>query len=202
MKIIKFKNEEQWLETRRGKITGTRLKDIVILRGKIEKKTYYELIAERLAVPRPEGENKMQRGHDLEPLAIALCEEEIDKVFNKELVVWEREDNSCIAISPDGFTEDLKEAIEVKCLSSADQIKAAMSNEYPKEYKFQALQYFIVNDELEILHFVMYDPSLTVKSYLRFEIKRGEVQDEIDEFLEYQRVKLEKISEEVKKLSF
>lgn len=202
MKITQFQDEFQWIEARRTKITGTRLKDIVVLRGNNEKQGFYELIAERLAIPRPEGENKMQRGHDLEIIAIELCEKELNKTFIKDLVIWERDDNSSIALSPDGYTEDLKEAIEVKCLSSAEQIKSAINNEYPDDYKFQVLQYFIVNEELETLHFVLYDPSLTVKSYLRFEINREEIQSDIDKYLEYERLKLEKISKIVKELSF
>ncbi len=203
MKIVKFQDEFQWIEARRTKITGTRLKDIVILRGTKEKQGFYELIAERLAIPRPEGENKMQRGHDLEVEAIELCEKKLSKVFVKDLVMWERDDNSSIAISPDGFTKDLKEAIEVKCLSSAEQVKAIINEEYPADHKFQVLQYFIVNEKLEKLFFAMYDPSLIEQLSLKiFEIKREDIKVDVEKYLEYERKSLEKIGEIIKKLSF
>ncbi|MDD4110914.1 MAG: YqaJ viral recombinase family protein [Clostridia bacterium] len=203
MKIIKFDNEISWKEARKTKITGSRLKDIVVLRGTNKKVGFYELIAERLAIPRPDGENKMERGHELEPIAVELAEKELGKTFNKELVIWERDDNPCIAISPDGYTEDLKEAIEVKCLNSASQVKAIINNEPDSDYTFQYLQYFIVNDKLEKLHVVMYDPSLIGKlQYKRFEITREELKEDIEKYLEYQRKELEEVNEIVNKLSF
>ena len=200
--IKKFESVEEWKNARIGKITGTRLKDIVVLRGTEEKKGFYQLIAERLATPRPEGEDKMERGHELEVEAIELCEKEIGKKFNKDLVLWMRGDDNSIAISPDGFTEDLKEAAEVKCLSSADHIEAVLKNQYPDEYKFQVLQYFIVNEELKVLHFIMYDPSLSVHQYIRFEIKREDIKDEIEKYKEYERQKLELVKKAVIQLSF
>lgn len=202
MKILQFEDEISWKEARKTKITGTRLADIVVLRGTNEKKGYYELIAERLAKPRPENENKMERGHILESEAIELLEEKLGKTFNKELVIWTREENECIAISPDGFTEDLKEAVEVKCLGQATQIESAIKNTYPDEYRFQIYQYFIVNDLLETLYFIMYDPSLIVKQLLIFPIKRDEIQIEISKYLEYERCKLEQINNLVNQLSF
>lgn len=209
MKIIRYGSSEptveeieSWKAGRRTKITGTRLKDIVVLRGSGEKKGFYELVAERLALPRPENENVMERGHRLETEAISICEQELGKTFNKDLVIWEREDEQAISISPDAYLEDLTEAVEVKCINSADHIKAVLENSYPDEYYFQALQYFIVNEKLEKLHFIMYDPSLTVKQYIRFEINREDVQDEVEKYLEYQRLKLEKINEIVNQLSF
>lgn len=201
MQIKKFDNEDEWLSARRTKITGTRLNDIYSVRGTV-KKGFYELIAERLAIDRPAGEDKMARGHELEPEAISMCEKELGKTFNKELVMWERDDNPSIAISPDAYLEDLIEAIEVKCLSSADHIKAVIDNEPPKDYEHQILQYFIVNDALQILHFVMYDPSLTVKQYVRFEIKREDIKDDIKKFLKFEREQLDEVKKIVNKLSF
>lgn len=203
MRIKKYEDEIAWKEARKTKITGSRLKDIVVLRGTGKKIGFYELIAERLAVPRPEGEDKMARGHELEPVAIALCENELGKTFNKDLVIWERDEEACIAISPDAFLDDLTEAVEVKCLGSAKQIKAIIENQPEDEYKWQYLQYFIVNDKLEKLHVIMYDPSFVESlQYKRFEITREELKEDIATYLEYQRKELEEIGEIVNKLSF
>lgn len=203
MKIIKFQEQSDWMNARRTKITGSRLVDVVVLRGTTEKKAFWELVAERLAKPRKEGEKPMERGHELEQIAVELCEKELGKTFNKDLVMWERDDDECIAISPDAYAEDLKEAVEVKCLNSADHIKALVNKGYPEEYRFQIYQYFIVNPELEKLQFVMYDPSFLEKfQYIRFEITREEVQDKVDEYLEYQRKTLERINKIVNEISF
>jgi len=53
MKTIKFENEEEWLEARKGKITGTRLKDLILKRSTKPKLGFYEIIAERIAIPAP-----------------------------------------------------------------------------------------------------------------------------------------------------
>lgn len=203
MRIKKYEDEIAWKEARKTKITGSRLKDIVVLRGTGKKIGFYELIAERLAVPRPEGEDKMARGHELEPVAIALCENELGKTFNKDLVIWERDEEACIAISPDAFLDDLTEAVEVKCLGSAKQIKAIIENQPEDEYKWQYLQYFIVNDKLEKLHVIMYDPSFVESlQYKRFEITREELKEDIDKYLEYQKNTLSEVNNIITKLSF
>lgn len=202
MKINFYNDEAEWKMARRTKITGSRLKDVVVLRGDTPKKAFYELIAEGLAKPRPEGEDVMLRGHLLEKEAIELVENELQKEFNKELVIWERDDTSSIAISPDAYLEDLTEAVEVKCLNSAEHIESVILNKYPDKYKFQVLQYFIVNDDLRVLHFVMYDPSLSAQCYKRFEIKREDLAKDIEKYLNYQREVIKSVNELISKLSF
>lgn len=203
MIIKKYEDEIAWKESRLGKITGSKLKDIVVLRGNNPKIGFYELIADKLAIPRQEGEDKMNRGHELEPIALELAEKELGIKFNKELVSWEREDDPNIAISPDGFTEDLTEAAEVKCLGAAKHIMAIINNEPEQEYKWQYLQYFIVNDKLEKLHIIMFDPSFIEKlQYVRFTIKREDILDDINKYLEYQKEILKNVNDIVKKLSF
>ena len=203
MKILKFEDNKSWMDARRTKITGSRLSEIVVLRGTNEKKGFWELIAERLAKPRPEGEKVMERGHELEIEAVEILEKKLGITFNKDLVLWERDDNSSIAISPDAYKEDLKAAVEVKCLNSAEHIKCYYEKQWPDEYRFQIYQYFIVNPDLEILYFVMYDPSLIEKcQFILFVLVRIDFEDEIDKYLEYQRIKLEKVNEIVNEISF
>lgn len=52
------------MEARLGRITGTRLKDLVVRRGSGYKIGFYEIIAERIAIP-ASGENVMDRGNGL-----------------------------------------------------------------------------------------------------------------------------------------
>jgi len=199
--IVKtFENEETWLEGRKGKITGSRLKDIVVKRGTGEKKGYYELIAERIAQP-ADDENVMERGHRLETEAIALFEEKTGKKFDTSLVIWERDDNANIAISPDAFADT--EAVEVKCLSSASHIEAYLTQQVPDEYEYQVLQYFIVNENLETLYFVMYDPRMPEKVQLHyFTITREQVAEQVKLYTEYQKEKLAKIDDIINQLTF
>src|SRR3990167_3691203 len=156
MRVHNFSDKESWLAFRKGRISGTRLKDIIVKRGTGKKKGYYELIAERLAIE-PTEEDVMERGNRLQAEAIERFTKETDKVVSAELVMWTRDDNESIAISPDG-TISVTEALEIKCLNSASHLEAYLTQEIPTEYKEQAIQYFIVNDILDTLYLCFYDP--------------------------------------------
>src|ERR1017187_7907454 len=125
MKTLTFENRDEWLSARRGKITGTRLKDIIVKRGTEKKIGFFEVLAERLSTD-PYGEaiaeTPMERGTRLEPEAIGKFEEDKNVEVDKSLVMWVREENENVAISPDGFIGDAV-AVESKCLSSARHIE-------------------------------------------------------------------------------
>lgn len=199
MKILKFNEEQEWLDARRGKITGTRLKDLIIKRGTEKKIGFYELIAERIALP-PSQENVMDRGKRLEEEACERFAKETGKKVNNDLVLWQRDDNENIAVSPDG-TIGKSEAVECKCLSSALHIKAYLTKEVPAEYQEQAIQYFIVNQSLNKLYFVFYDPRMP-KDFFYLIILRKDVKDKILEYLELEKQVLKEIDELEKQFTF
>lgn len=198
MKIQHFDNEAEWLAARLGKITGSRLKDIIVKRGTGKKIGYYELIAERIGLP-ADGENPMDRGHRLEEEAIERFEKMTDKKVDCSLVLWVSDNNENIALSPDGVIGEI-EAVEVKCLSSARHIEAYLTGEIPEEYRYQGLQYFIVNEKLEKLHFCFYDPRLKVKDFFIIEMLRYTLADEINTLEIYQKDTLKEVEEIVENL--
>jgi len=198
MKIQNYQSKEEWLLSRMGRITGSRLKDIVVKRGTGKKKGFYELVAERIAT-NPDGENPMERGNRLESEALARFAKETSKEVDSSLIMWQREDDENIAFSPDGQIS-IEEAIEVKCLSSASHIEAFLTQEVPSEYIMQTRQAFIVNDELQTLHVVFYDPRVLVKDYFVIKVERAEIETEIAEYLQYQRDTLTEVEDIVKKL--
>lgn len=200
MKTLTFKDKEEWLAARRGKITGTRLKDVITLRGNGKKIGYYELIAERLGIP-ADDESAMDRGARLEAEAMEHFVADTKKKVNMDLVIWTRDDNENIALSPDGFIGKT-EAVEVKCLSSARHIEALLTQEVPSDYEYQVLQYFIVNDALKTLYFVMYDPRLLAKPFFYLTINRADLEEKIVQFLEYQVNILKEVDDAVTKISF
>lgn len=186
MKTLTFESREEWLAARRGKITGSRLKDIIVKRGTGYKIGFYELIAERLAVNADDDETPMDRGTRLEGEAITRFEKETGQQVNTDLVIWVRDDNESIAVSPDGaIGKDV--AVETKCLSSAKHIEAFLTQQVPSEYEEQKIQYFIVNDKLKTLHFAFYDPRIPAKDFFTITIKREDVEEKIAEYLEYQK---------------
>ncbi len=200
MEIKLYDTEDEWLEARRGKITGTRLKDLVNKRGGGLKIGVYEIIAERIAIP-ASGENVMDRGKRLEDEAIEKLSERIGLTFNTDRVIWHRDDDENIAISPDGFVagENVEIAVEAKCLSSANHIKAWVEKQIPDEYEFQALQYFIVCDTLQTLYFAFYDPRMPVDLHW-IEVQRD--QAKVDEYLALERDVLVKIAAISDQLTF
>jgi len=143
----------------------------------------------------------MDRGTRLEDDAVARFVKETGKQVDTSLVIWSRDDNDSIAVSPDGFIGNT-EAVEAKCLASARHIEAYLTKEIPDEYKMQAIQYFIVNDDLCYLHFVFYDPRIPVKDYFTITLSRDDLQDEIDEYLEYQVNVLKEVDDIVNELTF
>lgn len=190
MKTLKFDNKEKWLNARIGKITGTRLKDLISLRSTTPKKGFYELIAERLAIPSTD-ENPMDRGSRLEEEAIARFAKETGKKVDGSLIMWISEENESMAISPDGVIGKT-EAVEVKCLNSASHIEAYLTQKLPSEYQMQIYQYFIINDKLKTLYFAFYDPRLEAKDFFYLTIKREEV---IEEVIKYHAEQLKILAE-------
>lgn len=200
MKIETFEDRYSWLEARRGKITGSRLGDVYSPKG-VKKVGFYEVIAERLGISDDGSEVPMDRGTRLEGEALDAYEKETGKKLNRDKVLWMRDDNESIAISPDASVEGENGAVETKCLSSARHIEAVITGKIPKDYDYQRLQYFIVNDTLEYLDFVFYDPRLYAKPLMIIRTTRADVQDQITAVLAYQRDTLTEIDEIVNRLS-
>jgi putative phage-type endonuclease len=205
MKILNVEqNTDAWLEARRGKITGSKLGDIVVKRGTGKKIGFYELIAERLSV-QEEPEDPMERGHRLEDEARKKFEETTGKTVSTAIGMCYANDNDDITLSPDGLIDNdgkWSEAVEIKCLSGAKHLKAYFEKEVPDEYEFQVLQYFIVNEDLETLYFCFYDPRITALPFHYIAIKRDSVAEDVEEYREYQKTTLAEINDLITQLAF
>ena len=129
----------------------------------------------------------MERGHILENEAIDAFAERMghldDFRIDKEPGLWISDYNPKIYISPDGAVEDSKgnilAAIEVKCLASWEIIRAFLTSQYPQEYEPQVIKYFVVNESLEKLYFLLYTDLIPGLDLQVFEIKREDVADRI-----------------------
>lgn len=206
MKVIRFEDEDTWLEARRGKVTGTRLKDLVVKRGSAKKKGFYELIAEQVAIPRDPNENVMDRGKTLEGEALERFAKETGKKVSGDLVIWSRDDVESIALSPDGWVvtknaKEITEAIEIKCLNSASHIEAYLTGDIPSEYHYQALQYFCVNDKLKTLYFCFYDPTMPI-DFFYLTLERPDIAEEVDQLTQMQKQEMAEIEKIISSLTF
>lgn len=201
MKIIEVEaNSEEWLAIRKGKITGSKLNDIVVKRGTGKKIGFYELIADKLAVE-SDGENPMDRGHRLEDEAMDLLEAEVGIKFNRGVFAIS-DDSENMAISHDGLSEDEKTAGEIKCLSSAKHLQAYIEKTIPSEYEFQKLQYFIINPKLEKLYFGFYDPRIPTKPFHYITFFREDLEEDIAMYKDYQLQVLKEVDTLVSELAF
>ena len=183
------------------------------------KERYYEIIAERVARPitpndyidQLNGEpfSMMVRGHILEPEAIAAFEAKTGKKVDEESCVWVSDYDPNAYVSPDGCITDkdgkIREAVEVKCLSSAKVVKAFLEKKYPKEYAPQVLKYFMVNEDLEVLHFVIYTDVIPGLELQVFDIKREDMEEQYVEAKVFEKVilkRIEKAASAIEALSF
>lgn len=179
------------------------------------KERYYEIIAERVARPltpndyadRLNGKtfSMMERGHILEPEAKIAVEEKLGIEFEKKSVIWEREDNSNIYISPDGWRKNkngkVTQALEIKCPSSAEVVKAFLTGCYPQEYYPQVCKYFIVNDELERLYFAVYTDLLPELTLQIWTIERTDVRNSLAEMKAYEDAIMARIDADTQKIT-
>lgn len=169
---------QEWLRMRLGKITGTRLKEVF-------KSDNLHLIDEMISeiISEEVDENyvnkDMQRGKDLEPIVRDLYSE-ITNTEIKEVGFCLSDDNDYLALSPDGFTNDLKGAIEIKCPSTKTHVKYIRQNQIPNEYKYQIYCYFLVNKDLEWLDFISFDNRFKAKPMFKIRVERNEILDELN----------------------
>lgn len=182
MRIVKVEQKTpEWIEVRRGKVTGTQLKRIAG-GAKAAETAYYEILAEKLTVSDGyDNEAAMDRGVRLESEAISEFEKRSGKkveIVGFVISDWSNE----VGYSPDGLIKvgkKYREDIEVKCLSSGNHVRAWLTGLVPDDYMDQVVHGFIVNDELQTRYVVFYDPRISVKPYHVIKVERSGVEQQI-----------------------
>lgn len=204
MKTHKFETKEEQFEFRRGKITGSKLQEIVTFKGNGVKSGKYKLLADYLVSEDEDDvvEDPRDRGSRLEPEAVARFEKETGKKVDSSIIVLTRDEDECIAVSPDGLIGKT-EALEVKCLAREKHIEAYLTKKIPGVYEMQVLQYFIVSDKLKRLYFAFYHPGFPKGlDFFFVEKTREELKDDIETYLSYQTDTLKWVRETVAELTF
>jgi len=203
----KHNNIEQgsaaWHQLRKGKITGTTLKAIMGT-PKAYTDAIYELIAERLTVGVDgdiDYENPMDRGNRLEPDAISIFELETGKKVERT-GFCEDDTNPNICNSPDGLVEDTNdtEAVEAKCPEGKNYVKMWLTNEVPDQYEWQVVQYFVVNQNLQRLYFVGYNPDIPIHPIHIIVVERDSIEKEITRARIAQEQFLKEVDEKLSKI--
>lgn len=169
MKIIPCEQgSAEWLSARLEKISGTRLESAIGTPAKQEA-LINELIAENLT-----GQHKdnfvnlaMAKGSEAEEFAIDEYELLKGEITEKVgLCVCDEYD--WLVNSPDRLIKKdgkYKKAVEVKSPNADTLVKYIRAGEIPKEYLAQVISYFLVNEYLEELDFVVYCPLIQTDQY-------------------------------------
>lgn len=184
-----------------------------------KKLEFYQLIADHIAIDTKyeydendeivfNKQSMMDRGHTLEDEAAGIFAERTGKTLIK-VGICVRDDDPEIGQSPDRLIQSddgiYREALEVKCLKSSKHLQALIEQVIPDEYFSQAVQYFVVNEDLETLYFAFYDPRIPYDCGFHWiEIKRSdpEIQKRVPQYLAYERLLLDEVQEWVERLTF
>ena len=177
----------EWFAVRCGKITASRLGDIM-RKTKWGESTYKAKVRLELAIERITGKSvssvvmnqAMRDGVDREPDARTLFE----AVTGKEVALCGSFDHPTIvntSASPDGLLRGENAVLEIKCPTHATHAKNLMSETMPKNYIYQ-VQWQIACTESDYAYFASYHPDYPTD--LRLKWVRVEKDDSVIKSLE------------------
>jgi putative phage-type endonuclease len=193
MKIIDFpQGSAEWLASRAGKVTASRISDVLakIKSGEAASRKDYraQLVAEILTGrPQEDGFTNaaMQWGNEQEPFARSAYEVAKDCMVDQVgLVLHPAIDRA--AASPDGLAND--GLLEIKCPKTATHLQYVLAGTVPTTYQPQML-WQMACTERKWCDFVSFDPRLPADLQLlvvrmeRDDARIKEMEDEVNAFL-------------------
>lgn len=172
----------EWLQARCGKVTGSRIKDVLDMTAKGKpgaKRDAYmiELVTERLTGSAVQHyvNADMQRGTDLEPLARSSYEIEYDCSVDQYGFVL-HPTISLAGYSPDGLCD--RKLIEIKCPRATTHVKWMLGGVLPEEHEPQ-VSFGMCCCEADEADFLSFCPEMPENLQLwRVNVKRN--QDRIE----------------------
>jgi len=182
-----IQGSDEWFASRVGKITASRLGDIMRT-TKWGESTYKAKVRLELAIERITGKSAssvvsnqaMRDGVEREPDARKLFE----AITGKEVAEVGSFDHPTIvntAASPDGLIRGENAVLEIKCPTHATHAKNLMSDKMPKNYVYQ-VQWQIACTESDYGWFCSYHPDFPKD--LRLKYVKVERDDEVIKSLE------------------
>lgn len=200
-KISQSKDREAFLEFRRGKITGSKAKNLKLLSRGADRTPagFYEVLAEKLAISK-DGEPERDRGLRLENEAIETTASHLKLDIDLDPGVWVSDDDEDIMVSPDAGEKSSKPkyAIEAKCLDSKNHLQGIIQDMRNKkiegyspieslkiatsDFRWQVIQYFVVNEHLKTVYFTLYDDRFAHEKLMHYviTIKRSDIEEKIE----------------------
>ena len=189
MKIIDniSQGSPEWHALRIGRITSTRTKDIM----KADNLPVVDALIAEKECPEDALWDAVEGGYESEAMKWGTEHEEDARLaytlktgINLITPAFCIHDNfDWLGMSPDGFTPDLVGAVEIKCPSTKTHVKTIRMGGLPNDYKYQAYQYFLVNENLQWLDFISYDPRFAPKPLYIYRVERFIIQSELDKLM-------------------
>tara|TARA_R110000744_G_scaffold238160_1_gene355509 strand:- start:54 stop:665 length:612 start_codon:yes stop_codon:yes gene_type:complete len=155
---------QEWLLARCGKVTASRVSDVIAETKSgfgVSRANYMaELIAEQLTgTPASNFSNaSMQWGTDTEPQARAAYEFFSDQKVTEVALIDHPLISMCSA-SPDGLVGDYG-LIEIKCPNTSTHINTLINKKVPKKY-FTQMQFQMACTQRNWCDFISFDPRLS-----------------------------------------
>ena len=201
-----IQGSDEWFAVRMGKITASKLGDLMRV-TKYGESTYKTRLRMELAIERLTGKSAspnfmnqaMKDGVEREPDARKLFE----AITGKEVAEcgsFNHPDIVNTSASPDGLIRGEDAVLELKCPTHVTHAKNLLSDKMPKNYEYQ-VQWQIACTESEYAYFASYHPDfpkeLRLKwvKVLRDNIMILEIEDEVRKF----DVEVEELINQLKK---
>ena len=203
MKVIDFpQGSAEWLKSRAGKVTASRVSDVMakIKTGEsAARRDYRAQIVAEILTGRPQEDgfinSAMQWGTEQEPYARSAYEVASDLMVDTVgLVLHPAIDRA--AASPDGLAGD--GLLEIKCPKTATHLQYLLDGVVPKQYQPQML-WQMACTERPWCDFVSFDPRLPAELQLlvvRFERDDKRIKEMEDEVIAF----LKEVDETINKL--
>ena len=168
-----IQGSDEWFAARVGKITASRLGDIM-RKTKWGESTYKAKVRLELAIERITGKSAssvtmnqaMRDGVEREPDARRLFE----AITQKDVALCGSFDHPTIintSASPDGLLRGENAVLEIKCPTHATHAKNLMSEKMPKNYEYQ-VQWQIQCTESDFAYFASYHPDFPKDLRLKY----------------------------------
>jgi len=168
-----IQGSDAWFKARLGKISGSRLGD-VMRKTKWGESTYKERLRIELAIERITGKSAssitpnraMLDGIEREPDARALFEAITGKEV-KEVGSFDHPTIPNTSSSPDGLIVGEEAVLEIKCPMASTHARNLMSETMPKNYVYQ-VQWEIACTESDYAYFASYHPDFPKELRLKW----------------------------------
>jgi len=150
MKLVNLKQKsKEWLEWRRNKVMAS---DSPIIMGVSPYKDSVKLLDEKINRYEAPANQWMQRGLDLEPLALSEFERMTGQTMFPCIGLHE---NEWAGASFDGMTLEEDAIVEIKCPGKKDH-DVALEGKIPKKYVYQ-IQHQLYVSGLDLCYYFSFD---------------------------------------------